>query len=68
MKDQQLPKVDTSQMIESVCEFCKLKFWIDVRTYSLVHEIPYCPEFAAMDVIDFMVKNREIKESKRVTA
>lgn len=51
-------------VVECTCEFCGRKYWIDPNQFALAHEMPFCPEFQAMDILSFMIENRKIKEAK----
>lgn len=51
-------------VVECRCEFCGRLYWIDPKQCALAHEMPFCAEFRAMDVLSFMVENRKIKETK----
>ena len=53
---------------EYKCEFCGLSYYIDVNRLATLHDLPICAEFATMDILDFMQRNREIKEEKRPKA
>lgn len=46
------------------CEFCGREYMIDVVHHAVGHEMPYCAEFAAMDVIEFLRANNQRKLAK----
>ena len=51
-------------IVSSHCEFCGRKYYIDPDGGRVMHELPMCPEFEAMDPMSFIVENRKIKETK----
>lgn len=57
--------VDTSKMLESQCEFCGLKFWINEKDFSVLHAEPMCIKFAELDILDFLKENRLIKTARK---
>lgn len=63
-----VPDVDTSKMLKSNCEFCGRRYWIDSVDFGVLHELPFCPEFGAMDPLTFVSQNNRIKERKAVRA
>ena len=56
--------VDTSKMLESRCEFCGLKFYIDAKNFAVLHDEPMCKKFESLDVLDFLKENREVKTAR----
>lgn len=56
---------EAAHVVACKCEFCGRPYWIDTQQYALAHEMPYCAEFQAMDVITFMSENNKIKMRKQ---
>ena len=61
-----VPKIDLNKpwITQSTCEFCKLDIWVDTLEYALVHALPYCAEFEAMDVVSFLIENNKLKRAR----
>lgn len=53
-------------VVRSSCEFCGKAYYLDTNRYALIHDMPYCAEFDAMDVLAFARENRRIKEARVV--
>lgn len=60
------PDVDLNapDIVKSSCEFCGQTYYIDPVGYTVMHDLPTCPNFDAMDVLEFVIDNRKIKQAK----
>ena len=70
MSDRPPETVDTcaEDAVSSHCEYCGRRYWILPSQECVAHDVPYCPEFEAMDVLEFLRSNREIKQERRPRA
>ncbi len=69
MSDDEEPKLtfdpEGPGVVKSSCEFCGQTYYIDPENYQIAHELPMCPEFEAIEPLEFVIKNRKLKEAKR---
>lgn len=74
MSDEDLPEwpdgFDTEGpgVIKCSCEFCGRDYFIDTVNIALAHDLPMCPEFRAMEVVDFMRENNRRKMARKPQA
>ena len=49
---------------ETTCEFCGGNLIANDEDGSVAHSLPICREFYEMDALEFLTKNRQMKEAK----
>jgi hypothetical protein len=61
--DEDLPVIDLDApgIVESSCEFCGKRYWIDPDRCTTMHEAPGCATFDALDALQFVIENNKIK-------
>jgi hypothetical protein len=63
-----LPEVDLTaeDVITTTCEYCGRKYWIlpSHDEGAIAHETPSCPDFLALDAVEFISRNNKIKLGK----
>lgn len=57
-------QVDTSKLPSGPCAYCGRTYWLDGARMAVIHEIPYCAEFEAMDGLDYARACRVARQGK----